>query len=236
MFVCVINRKKGKLLFFILLIILCFTVFILSNYFINNKPTVKITVEDIFCFSCPLSFTFDSIYVNNKLAEHKSIKTGINLCNPFSRQFTTYKSLEGNFSFKYPSAFSLNEKKFNGSDILYHIDFKNDSKKSHGFVQVWNLPFSLKKFLQNSKNTSLQNYKYFNSKNVKVNGILGYHWDYVVKGSNGLFYKGSEIFLKSNKKMYRISYFVPEQLWNDKEKIIFNKMVNSFKILQQNDT
>ncbi|GAE89161.1 membrane-associated protein [Acetivibrio straminisolvens JCM 21531] len=42
-------------------------------------------------------------------------------------------------------------------------------------------------------------------------------------------YKGNEVFLKKDDKMYRISYFVPERLWSKNESKLFESIVSSFK-------
>ena len=59
----------------------------------------------------------------------------------------------------------------------------------------------------------------------------GFIWDYVIFGGDGKYYKGNEVFFKKDNMMYRISYFVPENKWDKKNKEVFNKMVTSFKIL-----
>lgn len=202
--------------------------FVLSGFFINYSLLMNVTVNNYLSFSYPLAFELDGIYVNEQQNE-ESIHTNSNFQRPLRIQFSNYKSLEGKFSFNYPSLFELVQKDFAGSDILYHIDLRNKSENTHGFVQVWNMPYSLEEFLSKSKSASQQNYKFFMSKPVTVNTMPGYYWDYSVMGSDGKYYKGMEVFLKKENFMYRISYFVPEAQWNKSQYNIFWNMVNSFK-------
>lgn len=180
-------------------------------------------------FSYPLDIKIDDIFVNEQAGDG-SVQSSIPFSRPAARQFSNYKSLEGKFSFDYPSAFVLVPEELNGADILYHIDFHSKSGSDHGFVQVWNMPGSMEEFLKNAKNSSQQTYKYFKSGNIRVNGVPGYYWDYSVL-AGGNYYKGNEVFLKKDGRMYRISYFVPEADWDQQHLQLFRNMVKSFKIL-----
>jgi len=76
---------------------------------------MKVTIENYLSFSCPVKYDIDSVYVNEKIKE-SSIETANNFKKPRAEKFSTYESIEGGFSFKYPSAFSLNEEEFEGSE------------------------------------------------------------------------------------------------------------------------
>ena len=209
--------------------VLWIILFILTEMFLNSSLTANVTIDNSFSFSYPVKYDIESIYINDMVRD-SSIQTNSTLLKPMSKRFSTYKSVEGEFSFKYPSAFFLNEQKFEGSEILYHISFKDKENSKHGFVQVWDLPYDLDKFLQNSLSYSDQQYKQFDFKSIISNGIPGIYWDYSIITEDNKTYKGSEVFLKKENKMYRISYFVPEHLWNKKEKNVFKEMVYSFKV------
>jgi len=103
-------------------------------------------------------------------------------------------------------------------------------------VQVWNLPYTLKEFLAKSKSASEQKYKQFEEKEVLVNSIPGIFWDYTVITQDNKSFKGNEVFLKKDDKMYRISYFVPENLWNKKEsnylKALFSHLKSKLKAIR----
>lgn len=228
MFIIIVKNYKKRVVLFFSILILWISMFILSNFFLNNSLIYKVTINNSLSFSYPIDFIVENIYVNEQLS-NSIVETNSSSKKPVAQGFTNFKSAEGRFSFNYPSLFQLNHGAYLGSDILYHIDFHDKPKTIHGFIQVWHLPYSLSEFLEKSKSTSSQNFTYFNSKQVKVNNFPGYLWDYEVRGNNGKYYKGSEVFFKNNSKMYRISYFVPKELWNKTQSDIFWSMVNSFK-------
>lgn len=180
-------------------------------------------------FSYPLNIVVDDILVNEQ-ADDGSVQSSFPFSRPVTRQFSNFKSLQGKFSFDYPSAFALVPQEFSGADILYHIAFHSKTDMDHGFVQVWNLPGSLDEFLKNARKTSQQTYGYFKSGSLKVNSVPGYYWDYTVL-VDGNYYKGNEVFLKKGDRMYRISYFVPSTDWNEQRSEQFWNIVKSFKIL-----
>lgn len=202
----------------------------LGSYIIDNMLFFSITVDSSAEFSYPYAIEVDDIWINDSCADKSSLTV---FCpfKPETREFSDYESLEGSFSFKYPSAFVIKPQNYTGGDILYHIDFHDREGKAHGFVQVWNMPGDLGVFLKNSLEASHKTYKFFDAKRIKINGVTGYQWDYSVLTGSG-YYRGAEAFLQSGDRMYRLSYFVPEEDWNAKQSELFEKMVHSFKIRQ----
>ncbi|MCX7710668.1 MAG: hypothetical protein N2484_12575 [Clostridia bacterium] len=229
MYVVYIRNYKRKMIFTGLILALGIFLMAASGFLLNYSLLFNVTINDFLKFSYPVSYKVDNIYINESLSP-SSIETNAAFKRPLSEQFSTYNSLKGKFSFNYPSAFMLNQEYFTGSDILYHIDYHDKDNTSHGFVQVWNLPYSLEDYLENSKKVSNLNYKYFNSKPITVNGVQGFYWDYAVIGDDGVPYKSAEVFLQKGEKMYRISYFTRESLWTREKQDIFWRMVNSFKV------
>ena len=228
MHVVYIRNYKRKALLFSVILASWALLLLLSNTLLNKSLIFNITINNFITFSYPFSMEVDNIYVNEQVSSG-TIQTDSGSRKPITEKFTSYNSLKGKFSFSYPSMFLLNQEDFAGSDILYHIDFHDRTKTNRGFVQVWNLPYPLKDFLAKSKSTSHQNYKYFNASEITVNSLPGFYWDYVVAGNDGASYKGSEAFFQKADRMYRLSYFVPENLWNKDQAEIFRHMVNSFK-------
>jgi hypothetical protein len=150
--------------------------------------------------------------------------------NSIYKTFIDFKSSEEGFEFSYPSIFEINKKNFPGSEILYHIDFQNkEQKMESGFIQVWSLPYSLEKFLEDSKQAAMVNFIDFSSKKIRVNDLNGYFWEYTVKSPSEN-YKALEVFLSKNPKIYRISYFLPESNFDNEEYEMFWKMVKSLKV------
>jgi hypothetical protein len=187
------------------------------------------TIDNFLSFSYPLKYEIDNVFVNEIVREN-AIETNFSFKKAIVRNYMNFQSQSGKFSFSYPSSFTLGQKAFIGSDILYHIDLHNNSSNSRGFVQVWNLPYSLEDFLTKSKSTAMQYFINFSSKPVKINKLPGYFWDYTVKTEEGRLYKGMEVFLKKDDRMYRVSYFTPLNMWSKEQSDIFWSIVNSFKV------
>jgi hypothetical protein len=227
-----ISSYKKKMLILILILSLWISMFFISDYFYNNSLVLNVIINRYISFSHPLAFELDNIYINENYdtgPEGIAVETSGFFKKPRELKFKSYESAEGKFSFKYPSSFILSLKEFPGSDILYHVGFHSKDNVSQGFVQVWNMPYSIEEFLTSSKENSLQTYKYFTSKPVLIDNIPGYHWDYAVLSDDGKYHKGNEVFFKKDSLMYRLSYFTPENLWNNSQSRIFWSMVKSFK-------
>lgn len=228
MFIIYVSSYKKKIAVSGIIFLLWVFMFFAADFIVNNSLIFKVTINNCLSFSYPYSIQLDGIYLKDRL-ESNAIEANSSYRKPIAQKFTNYNSLKGKFSFNYPSAFTIQQKDFPGSDILYHIDFHNAEKTAHGFVQVWNLPYPLKDFLEQSKSVSKQNFKSFVSKPIYVNNEPGYLWDYVVKVKDGTYYKGMEVFFQKDGRMYRISYFIPAKLWNKTQSKIFWNMVYSFK-------
>ena len=124
--------------------------FFTADMLLKNSLLFKIAIDRCMEFSYPYGMVVDNILISDK-AEEKSILSSHSFIAPASQEFSSYKSLEGKFSFDYPAAFILKPQEFTGGEILYHIDFRNKEGTIHGFVQVWNMPGKLEDFLGNSK-------------------------------------------------------------------------------------
>lgn len=230
MHIIIVTNYRRKAFLLAAIIFFQVLMFVTGDYLLKNSLLLNVTIDNCMEFSYPMSIVIDNIFVSS-IAGDGSIQSSVPFSRPVSRQqFTNYKSLQGRFSFDYPSAFTIAAQEFGGTDILYHIDFRSKTDTDHGFVQVWNMPGSLDEFLKSARNSSQQTFGYFKTGDIKVNGIPGYFWDYsVLAGDN--YYKGIEVFLKKDGRMYRISYFVPEPEWSEQRSELFRNMVKSFKIL-----
>jgi len=223
-FILVTNYKKKLLLLFS---ILMFWILIIIGTGILIDETVKYTVNvnSHLSFSYPATFNLSNIYSKND-----NSAPYLQASNSNYKNFINFKSMDEVFEFSYPSIFEINKQNFPGSEILYHIDFHNKQEKmKSGFVQEWSLPYSLEKFLEDSKKSAMVDFINFSSKKIKVNNLEGYFWEYVIKSASGN-YKGLEVFLSKNSKLYRISYFMPEKDYNNSEYEMFWKIVKSLKV------
>ena len=228
MIILIIKNMKKKLIAITLFIVLWLSIFFLSGLIVNNMSVSQITIDNVFSFSYPPILIIGKIYINEQ--NTKTIAVSSNTQKPGTQNFSTYISLKGKFAFDYPSIFTLVEKEFQDSEIQYHVDFKDTQGIIHGFVQVWDLPYSLKDFLENSTANSTLSYKHFKSKELDIDDKRGYLWDYtVLSDADNSYYKGMEFFFKKGDSMYRISYFVPEKEWNKTREAIFWSIVKSFE-------
>lgn len=226
--IVILTNYKKKLRWLVIIIVVWLLFFNLGSHIIENELLLHITIESSFEFSYPYSITVNNVF-SRDTPPRESVITSFFSSQPRINQFIKYKSIEGNFSFNYPSAFVISEKTFAGGEILYHVDFHDNQNVVHGFLQVWNFNEDLGTFLEKSKNASQQEYKYFMSDIIEINDMKGYSWDYVVSVEDS-FYKGMEVFLMKDNIMYRMSYFIPEDKWNKKQSRLFWKMVKSLKV------
>lgn len=222
-----VKNYKNKLRWLAVIIAVWLLFFNLGSYIIENELLLHISVDSSFEFSYPYSINLNNVLSKDTL-QSQNVITSFFPSHPRISQFINYESAEGNFSFVYPSAFIINEKTFAGGEILYHIDFHDNQNVAHGFVQVWNFTEDLGTFLEKSKDSSQQEYKYFFSNIIEINKMKGFSWDYSVAVGNN-YYRGMEIFLMKEGRMYRMSYFVPENKWDEKQFKLFWKMAKSLK-------
>lgn len=226
----VIEKPIKKLL--IILSIICLWLFLLFslNFFMSTQPVCLLSLEENFDFAYLNDFAITSVFANENI-EPESVNIVTNhMQKPPIYALQDYTTIQNNLQFKYPTSFILEAKDLGGSEILYHIDFKDNNKIAHGFIQVWNMPKPLKDFLEQSKSTSNMEFTSFTQKEITINKVSGYLWDYVFLSNEQVPYKGMEVFLSKNEKMYRLSYFLPQKDWNNKQQDIFWNMANSLKI------
>lgn len=225
MHILVVTNFKKKLLMAFLVILFWAIMIAGAAFLIDTSLKYIVTIDNQLSFSYPSSFSISTVYsVDDKATPY------IQASNSNYKNFIEFKSLEENFQFSYPSIFQIEKQNFPGSEILYHIELQNKKDKNYvGFVQVWNMPYSLEKFLESSKENSLAEFLSFSSEKVTINNVNGYFWDYTVKSGIGN-YRNLEVFLKKGSKLYRISYYIPENKFNEDEYNMFWKMVNSLKI------
>jgi len=229
MYFLVFSKVRSKTALFAVFISFGILIYIAAGSIIKNNLCCSITIEDSFSFSYPHAFHIDSMYSNNKNIDR--IKANSTAVIPVMNNMSDFKESSLSIKFKYPPTFILDEHDISGSEILYHIDFRDSQGDARGFVQVWQLSVSLQEFLEQSKQTSQVNYIEFDEKTYNDGKRTWILWDYSIVGGNGIEYRGMEGFLDENKKMFRISYFVPEKDWGTDHLEIFQNMLKSFKIM-----
>ncbi len=223
--VIVISKYKRKLFYILAAVALWIFLIIWIGHYYENSVSYTIKINSNVSVSYPAKLSVKNVY-----SKYSDSSPFIQASNSSYKNFVEFKSQEEGFKFSYPSVFKLDQQSFPGSEILYHVDFQNkENKNFYGFVQVWNMPQSLEKFLELSKEAAMNEFLDFSSKKIKVNGLDGYFWEYSTQGADSK-YKNLEVFLQKGSKFYRISYNMPQKDYAKNDYDMFWKMVHSFKI------
>lgn len=223
MYLLLVKYKKRAIL--ISTIFILFLLVVVGFKILIDKTYKYTIISDSISVSFPNNFNISDIYLkNNDTAPY------IQTSNSSYKNFINFKSPKEGFEFSYPSIFEITQLNFPGSEIVSHIDFKNkDDKRKRGFIQVWNIPYSLEEFLENSKKNAMVDFTDFSSKTLKIDNLSGYLWEYSFNSPSGKF-KALEVFLSKNSKLYRISYFMPLNEYNTDEYNMFWEIIKSFKV------
>lgn len=221
----IITNYKRKLLITLSVILLWILIIIGTGQALDETVKYTVTVNSQLSFSCPAALKISNIY-----SKDNSSSPYIEASNSKYKSFVDFKTAEDGFEFSYPAGFEIDEKSFPGSEILYHVDFVNRKNRFQGgFVQVWNIPYSLDKFLNESMKAATIDFINFSSQKIEVNNLKGYLWEYTFKGPSEN-YKALEAFLSKDSKVYRISYHTPEKAFNEEDVKLFWNIVQSLKV------
>lgn len=220
------NYKKRVLLIIGTLAILTAAI-LTAVAILKNVLICSITIDNYLSFSYPLSYHVRDIYINQNVKD-ASIETEFSLKKPVKR-ISDFRPVSGGLSFNYPAKFDLSRTESGGTDLLYHIDYIDNNNKMFGFIQVWSHPCPIQEFIHKSLKSTDLGYEKSSVKNIKVNTLPGYCWDYSVLAGNNRYYKGCEVFLLKNDMLYRISCFTEKSIWNKHKFNKFIGIVNSFK-------
>ncbi len=147
--------------------------------------------------------------------------------------YKNYDVLEGNFKFSLPSTWNAWEQSFAGGEIIYHLNFMSPNKKIHGFIQAWKLNKPLAQFLKESEKAAVGpvDFKFYNKKEIMVNRNKGFLIQYERPNDKGNLYRAYEGFLEDDKgNIYRASFYTEAKDWRKYYTIIFNRIIQSFKI------
>jgi hypothetical protein len=141
--------------------------------------------------------------------------------------------MDDTFQFQLPYSWNTQEVSFLGGEILYHMDFLSPDRRIHGFVQVWKLSKTVKEFIDESEKaaTGIVDFKDFSVKEIMVDNRKGYLMEYSRSNQEGEYNKAYEVFIGGpEKRMYRISFFVPEKEWRNYFNVLFERIIHSVKI------
>lgn len=160
-------------------------------------------------------------------------KANIELQKIEKQDYKSYEVLDGSFKFSIPSYWNAWEQKFMGGEIIYNLNFATPNKKIHGFIQVWQMEKPLAEFLEESKKAAVGavDFKDYDAKEITVNRKKGFLVQYIRARDNEGYIRAYEAFLDGgNGRIYRASFYMDENDWRRYYPLMFNRIIQSFKI------
>ncbi|AAO34896.1 hypothetical protein K144313037_00790 [Clostridium tetani] len=188
--------------------------------FIDKKKTTVFIVILILMSSM---FVFQKI-INNSMRMTSLMQSNI-------KNLKEYKALNGEIEYGLPEDWMTEEKKFEESEIIYHNEFQSMDLKVHGFIQIWDINYNIKEFLENSKAISEKQNKIsdYVMENIKINNNLTYSINYTICNNQDKFFRCYEYFLNKDNKIIRFSFFVQEDKFKENMPTIFKNIVSTLK-------
>lgn len=162
-------------------------------------------------------------------------KANIELEKMDRQGYKDYDVLDGSFKFSIPASWDAWEQKFPGGEIIYHLNYISPNKKIYGFIQVWKMDKPLAEFLEESKKSSVGavDFKSYSAKEIIVNRNKGILLQYERAKDTEGYIKAYEAFLEDGKgNIYRASFFTDEKDWRKYYPLMYNRIIQSFKIKQ----
>lgn len=150
--------------------------------------------------------------------------------------FEAYNVMDNTFHFELPDSWYTHEVSFMGGEILYHMNFVSQDKRIYGFVQAWKLSMPVKQYIEESQKsaTGVVDFKNFDIKEIRIDNRRGYLMEYSRANQSGEYNKAYEVFIEGpSKRMYRLSFFVPEKEWRNYYNMLFERIIRSVKINEQ---
>lgn len=217
MYTIFLKDRLIKPISLLLLLLLFIPILYFTNRVISlQTSTHKVTISKDVIFMLPETFEF---YINDFDINAISFTTEM-----------TYTDEKNSVSFQYPSCFTMNEKSFEGGEIIKHLDFQCKSEGTFGLFQIWRYKNGLLSFLTSAKSVASASISDFSESPVKNHTLHGYLWEYTITNDQMKKFRVNEAFFENNGKIYRMSYFVPLNKWNSEQEQLFNDLIMSLKI------
>lgn len=142
--------------------------------------------------------------------------------------FKKYTIRDYKITYYLPSNFTVKTLDYNDNEILYHADFKSNDGSIWGIVEVMNINEDLLNYLKKSKEsaTGVVDFKFFNIYNKKISNKNGFVLEYLRKGNDNRYYRAQEYFLNINGNVFRMSFFMPNDLFNTNFLKLFETIVS----------
>lgn len=188
--------------------------------FIDKKKTLVVIIVLLLMTSM---FAFQKV-INNSMRMTSLMQSNI-------KNLKEYKALNGEIQYRLPEDWITEERKFEEDEIIYHNEFQSKDLKVHGFVQVWDINYSIKEFLQSSKIIAEKQNKIsdYVMESIEVNNNPGYSINYIIRNKQDNSFKCYEYFLNKDDKIIRLSFFVKENKFKENMPTIFKNIVSTLK-------
>lgn len=188
--------------------------------FIDKKKMIVVIIVVLLMTSM---FAFQKV-INNSMRMTSLMQSNI-------KNLKEYEALNGEIQYKLPEDWITEERKFEEGEIIYHNEFQSKDLKVHGFVQVWNINYSIKEFLQSSKIIAEKQNKIsdYVMESIEVNNRPGYSINYIIRNNEDNSFKCYEYFLNKDDKIIRLSFFVKENKFKENMPTIFKNIVSTLK-------
>ncbi len=159
-------------------------------------------------------------------------KTSVRVSDEFI--YFVFESENFGFSLEHPASIAFSEQKYLSSEIVYHVDFKDNTTKMNGFIQVWDIPEKLEAFLEKSLELSEIEFKTFEQLKLNIGGNEGVVWEYEAEGHGAGPYMGKEYFIESDNYIFRLSFFSKSKQWDSANLQKVQGILDSFIIYKEN--
>lgn len=188
--------------------------------FIDKKKTLVVIIVLLLMTSM---FAFQKV-INNSMRMTSLMQSNI-------KNLKEYEALNGEIQYRLPEDWITEERKFEEDEIIYHNEFQSKDLKVHGFVQVWDINYSIKEFLQSSKIIAEKQNKIsdYVMESIEVNNNPGYSINYIIRNKEDNSFKCYEYFLNKDDKIIRLSFFVKENKFKENMPTIFKNIVSTLK-------
>lgn len=188
--------------------------------FIDKKKTLVVIIVLLLMTSM---FAFQKV-INNSMRMTSLMQSNI-------KNLKEYEALNGEIQYRLPEDWITEERKFEEDEIIYHNEFQSKDLKVHGFVQVWDINYSIKEFLQSSKIIAEKQNKIsdYVMESIEVNNNPGYSINYIIRNKQDNSFKCYEYFLNKDDKIIRLSFFVKENKFKENMPTIFKNIVSTLK-------
>ena len=186
------------------------------------KNLFKLT--GIFCLTIIMVLSAAFFYAGRLPAAVSAFREDIQEEKIARQLFEAYNVMDNTFHFELPDSWYTHEVSFMGGEVLYHMNFISQDKRIYGLVQAWKLSKPMKQYITDSQKaaTGVIDFKYFDIKEIRVDNRKGYLMEYSRANQSGEYNKAYEVFIEGpSKKMYRLSFFVPEKEWRNYYNILF---------------